>query len=223
MAVSPSLSIVIDNRSSVPMTELSAAVQAIQAQIDQDVAPAWGLRADLFLASTYSSAVPRVIVASGLSTDPGALGFHLDDAGVPEAQVFPDEDAKDGALFSVTLSHEILEILGDPLCSTLVSMADSPNRLLQELCDPVEADADGYEINGVRVSNFVLPAYFRGDAGPWDRRGLLSGPYPKLRPGGYQEYFDGENWKTILARLDGKHSARALRSWTRRAWATRGK
>ena len=54
----------------------------------------------------------------------------------------------------------------------------------------------------VRVSNFVLPAYFNGDNnGPWDFRSQLPGPLPAMRPGGYLSYWENNRWKQITARL----------------------
>jgi hypothetical protein len=62
----------------------------------------------------------------------------------------------------------------------------------------VEADSDGYELHGVMVSNFCLPSYFYGGSAPWDYRGLLTGPVPTLRPGGYLSYIQNGRWGQIF-------------------------
>jgi hypothetical protein len=54
----------------------------------------------------------------------------------------------------------------------------------------------------VKLSDFVLPAYFSTDAGPYDYQNRLKGPVPTLAPGGYQSIFDGE-WHQVTARLLG--------------------
>ncbi len=94
----------------------------------------------------------------------------------------------------MTASHELLEMLGDPEVNDVKGIYASPNgqgRLYAcEMCDPVEADALGYTINGVQVSDFILPSYFLdGEPGPFDFKGHLSGPLT-LAPGGYQSYLD---------------------------------
>ena len=44
-----------------------------------------------------------------------------------------------------------------------------------EVCDPVENWS--YPLDGVQVSDFVLPDYFNSGAGPWDEMGALTGPF----------------------------------------------
>lgn len=89
---------------------------------------------------------------------------------------------------SAVLSHEVLEAIVDPACAL---WADGPPsdkvggaEYALEVCDPVEDDV--YDVAGVDVSDFVLPAWFRPHA-PADRLdhlGLLREPF-ELRPGGY--------------------------------------
>ena len=64
-------------------------------------------------------------------------------------------------------------------------------------CDPVEADEFGAIINGVRVSDYLLPAYFAGGAGPYDAFGHLSGAAPTLISGGYASVCVNGNWSQI--------------------------
>jgi hypothetical protein len=124
--------------------------------------------------------------------DAGALGWHsVDDKGRVYGQIAaaPSLDHGSGTLtgpyaVSATLSHEVLETLGDRFCT---GWAETGRGLLiaQELGDPVEAD--GYEIKGVRVSNFVLPTWFDasgGSPGPFDWLGTLRAPF-SMSKGGY--------------------------------------
>ena len=67
--------------------------------------------------------------------------------------------------WTVTLSHEALELVGDPEVNLLVqgpNPADATRTVFHwyEMCDAVQAET--YDIDGVEVSNFVLPLYFTG-------------------------------------------------------------
>jgi hypothetical protein len=69
-------------------------------------------------------------------------------------------------------THEIDETLVDPNVATYWQFG------LLEVCDPVEEWT--YQLDGVPVSDFALPSYFNGGAGPWDEMGGLSGPSTAL-------------------------------------------
>jgi endonuclease YncB( thermonuclease family) len=139
----------------------------------------------------------------GLFREPdieSALGYHsVTDYGRPLMKVFPMLDAGDGVHWSVTASHEILETLADP--GLYRSSQDWYNRFLSiEVADPVERDV--YEINGVQVSNFVLPSYFEPPIEyakmPLDHMGLIKEPF-EIRPGGYQLYWTSTQWKEAVS------------------------
>ena len=111
-----------------------------------------------------------------------------------------------GDLVSVTFSHEVLEMLADPDINLMIQKG--PRGYAYEVCDAVEDDSLGYDINGVRVSDFVYPQYFetfwKKGATTFDHRGHLNGPVPTLTHGGYMGYLDFATgrWKQITARLD---------------------
>lgn len=112
---------------------------------------------------------------------PGALGFHADIAGVIFSRVLFQGDAT-----SVTLSHEVLEEIGDPTCEDFADMGGGTFQA-REACDRVEGDA--YEVTvddeTVRLSNYLLPAAFAIDsARPWDRLDRLDS-WSGMTPGGY--------------------------------------
>jgi len=119
--------------------------------------------------------------------------------------------------WSVVLSHEVLELLADPWGSRFVQyQSNQPITYLNqetgqteskvvaqqdwivEVCDAVEADADGYAINGVQVSNFVGQAYYNTSVtSNLDYRHLLqrtdpAWPFP-IRQGGYLSFWDANN------------------------------
>ena len=106
---------------------------------------------------------------------PGALGYHTDAHGQPLAVVEVVGN------WPITVSHEVLELLADPGGSRIVS-GESPLQLayvkgvdgfptadtmpradyLVEVCDPCEGEKWGYTIDGVPVSDFVLPSFYGG-------------------------------------------------------------
>lgn len=217
--MSEAVTIAIVNQSSaITDAELLNWLPALQTQVSRDVTPFWGTEAALVTCLAGQAAPPYAwpVYILDHSDIQGDLGYHDDDEATPSARIFAADDREYGALVPVTISHEIVEMLGDPSAQRMAP----DGRHILELCDPVEADADGYDIAGadgapVRVSNFVLPAWF-GLANPGedrrvDFRGLLTAPYA-LRPGGYAEYWDGTQWTQRRARLaDGSHSRRSQR------------
>lgn len=108
--------------------------------------------------------------------DPGALGYHDDVAGVIFARVMFQ-----GEPTSITLSHEVLEEMGDPTCDAWVDIGGGRQQAL-EACDRVEGD--NYILDGVAVSNYLLPSAFDGSAGPWDKLGVLK-HWDGMSGGGY--------------------------------------
>ena len=91
---------------------------------------------------------------------PGALGYHdLNSRAIPVGFVFIiDLDE-----WTVTLSHEVLEMIIDPTVNIFVpgpDPRDPANLVLHayEVCDAVERTS--YEIDHIRVSNFLSPEYF---------------------------------------------------------------
>jgi hypothetical protein len=104
---------------------------------------------------------------------PGALGFHdLNTRDVPVGFVFvlnPND-------WTVTLSHEVLELILDPTVNLFVPGPDprNPANLVlhtYEACDAVERFS--YPIDGIAVSDFLTPSYFTiGDA-PGTRNDFL--------------------------------------------------
>jgi hypothetical protein len=102
-----------------------------------------------------------MIVMDDIGFD-GAAGIHVDKDHQPYALITSSDD-KD--VWSLTASHELLEMLVDPFGNRLVA-GDSPKKdqgrvmFLVEVCDPSEAAEFGYTVNGVRVSDFYTPHFF---------------------------------------------------------------
>jgi hypothetical protein len=93
-----------------------------------------------------------------------ALGYHeLNFRGVPYGFVFRKLSERLKENWTVTFSHEALEMIGDPEVNLLVAGPHPENAKKEvfhwyEMCDAVQAET--YIIDGIEVSNFVLPLYF---------------------------------------------------------------
>lgn len=131
----------------------------------------------------------------------GALGYHDQTLhGQPLMRVFPPLDAQDGVPWSQTASHEVIETLVDPNCARCALSWDG--RLwAYEAADAPESE--GYEVDGVLLSDFVLPPYFepvRSLAGlKLDWMGLIKKPL-EILPGGYGQWFDPQaGWQQVFA------------------------
>jgi hypothetical protein len=128
-------------------------------------------------------------------------------------RIYAADCLRAGISVSVDLSHEVLEMLGDPDCRQTMTLPDGRLAAL-EMCDPVESDSFGYVKGKTLVSDFILPPYFHPGAGAtrFDFMSKLSGPCPILGEGGYQSLFEKGQWVSVFARLaDGSFSYRSLR------------
>ena len=172
-------SIAIINFSSLDDQPVQDAVRAVNRQVTEDFMPIWGagrplkLHAARFDPANSGSLAEEAVEADSViylvneSTLPGALGFHdMNTREVPIGFVFVQ--AGD---WTITLSHEVLELIIDPTVNIFIPGPDprdptNPNKWLlhtYEVCDAVERSS--YEIDHVPVSNFLTPNYFReGDA-----------------------------------------------------------
>lgn len=183
--------------SAVTHDELVAAAAAltIQAQQHFGLPPPYGYGVG---ASVRAGAGPFDVQPHewviGLFSKPdvaGALGYHDQTPhGQPLAKVFPLLDAADGSRWTVTASHELLELLADPNIARCAQARDG-KMWAYEVCDACEALS--YTINGVYVSDFVLPPYFEPVSSmsglKFDWMGHIKAPL-EILPGGYGQWFD---------------------------------
>lgn len=173
--------IVLVNQSSmdIPIAQLTEVARALQSQVDNDFAPAWNVQA-VVSALAHSAPIPAANWPIKLLDQPQAgLGVHLDDKGSPFAEVQANDT------WSLTASHELLEMLVDPLGQRFllgpdIDPASDGHQVnyLVEVCDPCEVDS--YQIGTVTVSDFVLPAYYNSATPPGvpvDHLGMLRMPF----------------------------------------------
>jgi hypothetical protein len=170
----------------VELAEIVRVAAALQKQVARDFTPIWDIPATVDGFARLED-VPLgywpVLVVRDVA---GAAGVHLDRNGQPFALV------EAGDSWSLTASHEILEMLADPFGNRLVASA-SPDpeqgrvEILVEVCDPPEDAEFAYLVNGVLVSDFYTPQYFDPVKRPeaiYDFTGAITAPREVLR-GGY--------------------------------------
>ena len=186
----------------VKMADLAAVAAAIQKQVTRDFGPIWGVQANVAAFDSLED-VPLdywpVIIRDTLDR-PGAAGYHEDLSGEPTALVMATDD------WSITASHETLELLADPWGRHLVASQSPRNprdrvKFLVEVCDPCSNAS--YNVNGIAVSDFYTPHFF--DPVPttsvrYSFAGSITKPRQVIK-GGYLTWYDP-----------------ALREWWHRAW-----
>lgn len=219
--------IAVVNRSTVVTdAEVQAFVPALQIQISRDFAPYWCDAQLRFTASPDAGEWQLVILDD--SDQAGALGYHDVTAHFqPLGKVFAKTVKQYGDNWEVTASHEALEMLGDPNINLLAQVADGPRSAIfyaYETCDACEDDRFAYEIDGHKVSDFVLPAWFEpgNKVGPFDFKRHITKPLELLK-GGYIGAFNSSrgHWSMETAERDnaraegqpGSRRERRARKW----------
>lgn len=202
------------NHTKIHDEEVQAVLRAVNRQLAEDFEPYWSFGAQLRLEG-IAGAKPDPKKAQELRGDAiiylwdgsdvdDAIGYHeASKLGIPYGFVFTEIARELGEPWSVTLSHEVLELVGDPEVNLLVK-GPHPNREERrevfhwyEMCDAVQAET--YDIDGVAVSNFVLPLYFTGEAELGSRNDFLGTRFAGstlksfgVNPGGYVGFYDPE-------------------------------
>jgi hypothetical protein len=206
--------------------QVEAVLPALQKQVSNDFKSYWDEDCTLTFVSKNESLTRgwwQIVVVD----DPdqaGALGYHeLSSAGTPMGKTFAGFDIRNGSSWTVTLSHELLEMIADPWINWCAVGSDNRVYAL-EVCDPVESDVLGYEIDGVLVSDFVTPSWFEPTcADRIDFRQHLTRELD-LGAGGYASILDPHRgWTQITAQGAGgpaivPGSRRQRRTVERKLW-----
>jgi hypothetical protein len=223
--------------------EVQDGVRAVNRQISHDFKPYWHISAELRLEGTVgkrtnSEALPELrgdaIIYLWDKVDvEDALGYHdLNGRGIPFGFVFTDVVKELGEAWTVTFSHEALELIGDPEANRLVTGPHPADRRVQvfhwyEMCDAVQDES--YKVDGVDVSNFLLPLYFTRDAEAGGRNDFLGRHGDDGQPlasfginkGGYIGFFNPKTRKHETVALDGDARAKKRLKAKSRANLTR--
>lgn len=182
--------------------QVAAAIPALQRQVTLDFRAYWDADCQLTFLSKEEALAEGwwQISVTDNPDQAGALGYHeLTSRGTPLGKVFAGLDLQTGGSWTVTLSHELLEMLADPWINWCAQASDGRIYAL-EVCDAVEADRLGYKIDGVLVSDFITPAWFeptQADRVDFKRRVLKP---LQLAPGGYISVRDESGgWTQVAA------------------------
>src|SRR3954469_955111 len=184
------LALVSQSRQTNP-ADLAHVAAALQKQATRDLAPLWSVSASVVAFPSLRN-IPAgywpVVIVDDVQR---AAGYHQDDHGRPYALV------EYSASWSLTASHEVLEMLVDPF-GKRIAAGRSPKpgqgqvEFLVEACDPCEASQFAYTIDGVLVSDFITPSYYdprRTTAARYSFTGSITRPRQILR-GGYISWWD---------------------------------
>jgi hypothetical protein len=218
-AQTPCIQISVIHESTVLADADVAPVVAAQKQVSNDFRPVWGKDAALSLVPKGRQP-PSGNWWPGLPDDSdqaNALGYHnLTTEGQPIGTVFAASNLKAGTSWTVTASHELLEMLGDPNINLTVFVEHSNTAGVlhaYEVCDACQDDSLGYQIDNVLLSDFVYPAWFESFCGEgftqFARRNKIQNPFPLLT-GGYIGIFTvstGSGWQQQTAE---KHPTNVL-------------
>jgi len=181
----------------IPEQEITKVGAALSKQIERDFAPIWKTDATIS-AFVRLEDVPvdywPIIIMRNVKD---AAGYHQDENGQPFAVVEFESE------WSLTASHEMLEMLADPfgrrlraanLLDQAIQLEQEPKRVryLVEVCDPCEAGQFSYQINGIQVSDFYTPNFFdpvKSTVLRYSFTGAIDSPL-KVLEGGYISWVD---------------------------------
>jgi hypothetical protein len=186
-------------------------IRAVNRQIAHDFEPYWNISAELRLEGPASKrpskmSLPElrgdavIYLWDQIDVD-DALGYHEKNArGIPFGIVFVQLSDQLDEPWSVTFSHEALELIGDPEVNLLAAGPHPGDKRKQvfhwyEMCDAVQNER--YTMDGVDVSNFLLPLYFTRETEEGGRNDFLGRLYNGsalasfgINPGGYIGFFN---------------------------------
>ena len=232
MSFGPLSIALIDPDGLVSSDDATTVAAAVSKQIQHHLAPAWNATGSLHYFSDPEG-VPNgyALIQLVETIKNGDYGYHVLSGSMPVAYVEVTDDPR---LWSLTVSHEALEMVVDPSGSTTIA-GSSPDgqshvQYLAEICDPCQAPSLGYSIDGCLVSEFVLKSYYGPSStpGPYSINGRVTAPR-SLLPDGYLSWRDptrGNQWFKKAMDADGipstsligaAPSGMSLRSWIDRA------
>jgi len=196
---------VINESTAIVDADVQKMVPAFDQQWNRDLRPIWGVDEATFVFVPKGQAPAAGtwwVVFLDNSDQADALAYHdLTNEGLPISKVFVKTILADKTSVSVGATHEICEMAVDPW---LNSAYQDPRGVFWagEVCDPVEDDQYGYEINGVLVTDFVTPNWFAHQhaQGAIDFQGHSRAAFEVLS-GGYAQKFDPQKgWVQITGK-----------------------
>ena len=196
------------NQATTPLgLDLDALISAMQAYVDNYVAPVWGTPAKLTKSADFVNGAWAMVFLD-TADQPGALAYHdLTPEGLPLAKVFVKTTLDNHDQVSVSASHELVEMLVDPAINMMTTGPDPKTMYAYESADPVEALS--FDVNGIPMSDFVYPSYFEVFRGPgsaqFDKMNQVQKTF-QILPGGYQIIFKSGKWSQVFGSAAKKKS-----------------
>jgi hypothetical protein len=198
---------VLNHSHAVTNEEVKALAAALQTQVHRDLASAWGIDAEVTFVPNDGFPSPNSwwLEILDYSDQQGMVSYHdLTSEGLPRARIFPRTAKENGFPWTLSASHELLELLVDPRANlgTIRRSGSQGGGLFYayEICDPVSSDQNAYTIAEITVSDFVFPAWFNDSLKPasvqFDYREHVREPFQVL-PGSYASVFEGSDWRVI--------------------------
>jgi hypothetical protein len=194
---------VVSESSSTDPQDVARVSASLQRQATRDLGSVWGVVAtvDSFPRLEDVPAGYWPILIQDDIHERNASGVHRDRNNQPYALVQYSDS------WSLTASHEMLEMLIDPSGDRLVP-GQSPNPaqgrvdFLVELCDPCEDEAFAYQVNSVLVSDFITPHFYDPVAAAsvrYSYTGAIEKPRTILRGGyiSFREPVSNHWWQQI--------------------------
>ena len=192
----------VDRTGALDSKLVAATAAALNIQAMRDLSGIWNVQATVrYLPDPKKIPVgvwPVFLVAK---LPPGEGGVHLDKKNQPYSLVIGTPDSDD---WTIDASHETVEMLVDPAGNRLqtsraIEIAGNGVRdttgqfeYLVEACDPCEANAYAYSIDGIAVSDFITPHFYDPVAASgtlYSFGGNIKVPREVL-PGGYISFVD---------------------------------
>src|SRR5262245_57574475 len=222
--------------------QVQEGIRAVNRQIAHDFEPHWHIEAALRLEGAVGDKPDGetlrelrgdaiIYLWDDVDVD-DALGYHEKNAaGIPFGFVFTELVKQLDEPWTVTLSHEALELVGDPEVNLLVAGPHPGNPEKEvfhwyEMCDAVQDEK--YKVDGVWVSNFLLPLYFTAVPEEGSRNDFLGRAYKKktlqsfgINPGGYIGFYNPESGDDETFSLRGDRRAAERLKIKRKATLTR--
>jgi hypothetical protein len=179
--------------------DLDALIAAMQAFVDENVAPVWGTPAKLIRSDGFVKGAWAMVFLDD-ADQPGALAYHdLTPDGLPESKVFVKTTLANNDLVSVSASHELVEMLVDPAINLMTTGPDPKVIYAYESADPVEALS--FAVNDIPMTDFVYPAYFeafhKAGSTQFDHLKKVAKPF-QILSGGYQIIFKNGKWSQVF-------------------------
>ncbi|MBV1877181.1 MAG: S8/S53 family peptidase [Pseudomonadales bacterium] len=197
----------IINATQLPRQKIQEVIRAVNRQLQEEFKNYWHkdveLRLEGWTGEELNPDVPLQIrgdavlyLCDGENED--AYGYHnLTNYGVPYGYIFTKLSALMEENWSVTLSHEALELAMDAEVNLLAQgphpdpdEGGRPVYHWYELCDAVQDET--YFIDSIEVSNFLLPLYFTEGEEHLNHNDYLGNRVPSfgVNEGGYAGFFD---------------------------------